>query len=153
MLVGWAALFRLSPLAYSPNIYARLYIGGFYLCRMTEYYTGRIDARIVLGLGCKPGTRGGLAGMLGMSRDHVGRLVASCIKRGLVHAYYPIIPNTCWVVGCYMLTDKGKAYASQLARELGENEVQRLLTPKPRKGKRAPRIKLEGKNLADSLGL
>ena len=153
MLDGWAALFRLSPLAYF-FIYTRTrYICALYLCRMTEYYTGRIDAQIVLGLGYKPGTRDGLAGMLGMSRDHVGRLVASCIKRGLVHAYYPIIPNTCWVVGCYMLTDKGKQYADQLARELGENEVQRLLTPKPRKGKRAPGIKLDSKNLADSLGL
>ena len=111
------------------------------------YYSGKIDSRVILSLSVKRASQLGLGARLGLGRDAIFRMIKPACELGLVKVW------RCGRIPCYSLTNEGKAYASQLARELGKNEVQRLLTPKPSKGKRAPIRKLEGKNLADSLGL
>ena len=119
-----------------------------------NWYLDKRDARVLLALNVYGANRlVVISGRLGLHPDTVTRLARPWKLAGLVSVWYRGIAGPNWCIAYIRLTDKGKAYADQLARELGENEVQRLLTPKPSKGKRAPIRKLEGKNLADSLGL
>ena len=130
-------------------VYVRvcLCVAGLSLRYMCEWYKRAIDGRVMLALRVKRASMRNLSLRLGLSEQHVRDMVKPGKDAGLIRVWY------CGRIPCLSLTDKGKQYAEQLTRELGANEVERLLTPKPSKGKRAPIRKLEGKNLADSLGL
>jgi len=151
VLDGWAAPLGWAFSPRSPLLYAcARYMCGVYIfgtMYRREWYSERIDRRLLLALRERGASMRNLCSKVGINERHGRGLVLSLVLAGFAYK---------WKGGkitIVNLTKEGKAYAEQLARELGENEVQRLLTPKPSKGKRAPRIKLDSKNLADSLGL
>jgi len=111
-----------------------------------EWYSGRIDRRVLLALADSGASMHNLCARVGINERHARGLVTGLVIAGFAYRW------TAGKITIVNLTSKGKRYASELRQSLTPNELERLLTP--RKGnKRAATKPNKPNSLGNSLGL